>query len=75
MGKRSVIATTEAEVAALSLGELNRQIHWMELRARKDGPIPKRSSLRKSEFKRLLWLEAERERLHGVEAPKRKFQE
>jgi hypothetical protein len=75
MGKRSIIATTEAEVAALSLPKLNQQIHWMELRAREDGPIPMRSSLRKSAFKQLLWLEAQRERLHGIAAPKRKFQE
>jgi len=31
------------------------------------------SNLRKSAFKRLVWLESQRERLHGIEAPERKL--
>jgi len=74
MGKRATIATTKAEVAALSLGKLSQQIRWTELRAQKGGPFARSASLRKSAFKLLIWLEAERERLHGIAAPERKFQ-
>jgi hypothetical protein len=33
MGKRAVTSTTEAEIRALSLPQLNQQIAWMEYRA------------------------------------------
>jgi len=69
VGKRSAIASTEAEAAALSLDELNRQIATLKYRAASQLSV----SLRRSAFRRLVWLEAQRERLHGVKAPGRKF--
>ena len=69
MGKRSAIATTDAEAAVLTLSELDQQIAWMEYRAFN---MELSSSLRKLAVKRLLWLEAKREDLHGISAPNRK---
>jgi len=68
MGKRSAVATTEAEVASLTLSQLNQQIAWSEHRARSDLS----ASLRRLTLKHLVWLEEQRERLHGVPAPKRR---
>ncbi|NPU09657.1 hypothetical protein HL667_12675 [Bradyrhizobium sp. 83012] len=68
MGKRAVMAMTEAEVRALSLSQLNQQIAWMEYRANSVGS----SSLRKSALRQLTWLEEQREKLHGVRAPDHK---
>lgn len=70
MGKRSVIATSEEEVATLTLAELNGQISILKWRA---GRPDASASLRKAAFKRLVWLEERRETLHGVEAPDRTF--
>jgi hypothetical protein len=67
MGKRAVMATTEAEVRALSLPQLYQQIAWMEYRVNTVGS----SSLRKFALKQLTWLEEQREKLHGVPAPNR----
>lgn len=69
MGKRAAIASTEAEVTVLPLPALNQQIAWMEYRAFK---MKLSSSLRKSAAKRLVWLEAKREALYGIVAPKRR---
>jgi hypothetical protein len=68
MGKRLAIATTDGEAAVLTLTELNQQITWMEYRAFDMGVS---SSQRKLAIKRLVWLEAQRENLHGIPAPKR----
>jgi hypothetical protein len=70
MGKRSVTPSTEAEAAALSLSELNKIIAHMQYRAEGMGLS---SALRRSAAETLGWLEGQRERLHGVPAPKRKF--
>jgi hypothetical protein len=70
MGKRSAVATTDEEVAKLTLPELNGQITLLKWRAaRRDTS----ASLRRLAFKRLVWLEKRREALHGVTAPDRKF--
>ncbi len=62
-------ANTEAEAEKLSLSELNLLIAGAEWRF----DSVTNSNLRKSAFKRLVWLEAQRERLHGIEAPERKL--
>ena len=69
MGKRSGVAETGEELAKLTLEAINadiaRCLHWSEAGGSSQG--------RKSFFKRLVWLEAERERLYGTPAPKRRF--
>jgi hypothetical protein len=62
-------ANTEAEAEKLSLSELNLLIAGAAWRF----DAATNSNLRKDAFKRLVWLEAQRERLHGVEAPVRKL--
>jgi len=62
-------ANTEAEAEKLSLSELNLLIAGAECRF----DSVTNSNLRKSAFKRLVWLESQRERLHGIEAPERKL--
>jgi len=69
MGKRSVIPTTEEEVAGTPLPELNRHIASLEYRT----TSRLSASLRRSAFKTLVWLEAQREAVHGIKAPERKF--
>lgn len=67
MGKRSGTPENEADAAKLSLKELNYWIGRANFLVRQ-----KRSaSLKKSTMKRLVWLEAQRQKLHGVPAPKR----
>jgi hypothetical protein len=70
MRQRSGFPTTEAEVSLLSLSELNEIIAHLRYRAEAMGLS---SSLRRSSFKGLVWFETQRERLHGVPAPKREF--
>jgi hypothetical protein len=53
----------------LTLDQLNRQIQFLEFRCNSDMS----ASLKRSSFKTLIWLEAERERLHGIPAPDRKM--
>jgi hypothetical protein len=69
MGKRSKVAETAEDVSKMTLAhidsEIARCLHWSEAGGTSQG--------RKSFFKRLVWLEAERERLHGTPAPKRRF--
>jgi hypothetical protein len=69
VGKRSATPETNEDVARLSLRELNAQIS----RARRGYELSGSSQGCKAFFKRLVWLEAERESLHGVVAPKRRF--
>jgi hypothetical protein len=64
MGKRLAIATTDEEAAILTLSEMDQQIAWMAYRAFDMGLS---SSLRKLAVKRLVWLEAKREELHGYQ--------
>jgi hypothetical protein len=69
MDKRPAIATTDEEAAILTLAEMDQQIAWMEYRACN---MELSSSLRMLAVKRLIWLEAKREQLHGISVPKRK---
>ena len=68
MGQRSRAPETEADAAKLSLSELNDWISRAEYRA---VHAKLSASLKKSAMKRLVWLESEREKLHGVPAPAR----
>jgi hypothetical protein len=68
MGERSRSPETEADAATLSLRELNGWIRLAEFRA---SHLKLSAALRKSAMKRMVWLEAQRERLHGVPAPDR----
>ncbi|KRR17193.1 hypothetical protein CQ14_12415 [Bradyrhizobium lablabi] len=68
MGERSRSPETEADAAKLSLQELNGWIGHAELRT---SHLKLSVSLKKLAMKRLVWLEAQRERLHGVPAPDR----
>lgn len=63
MGDRSGAPETKADAAKLSHSEPNRCISYAEFRAlhRKNS-----ASLRKLAMKRLVWLEAQRERLHCI---------
>jgi len=61
-------ANTENEAEKLTLGQLNKLIAVAVWRFQNVG----NSSLRKVTLKRLIWLEAQRERLHGVSAPARR---
>ena len=69
MGRRPAIATSDEEAAVLTLSELDQQIAWMEYRAFN---MELSASLRKLAAKRLAWLVAKREELHGISGPKRK---
>jgi hypothetical protein len=68
MGERSRSPETEADAAKLSLQELTGWISHAEFRA---SHLKLSASLKKSAMKRLVWLEAQRERLHGAPAPDR----
>jgi hypothetical protein len=69
MGKRSSVADSIDDPAKLTLAQINHAIercaYWAEAGGSSQG--------RKSFFKRLVWLEAERERLHDIPAQKRRF--
>jgi hypothetical protein len=68
MGKRATVADTEDEVAQLTLAQLNQQVAWAEHRFHDVA----NSQLRKAAYKRLVWLERQRESLHGIPAPARR---
>jgi hypothetical protein len=68
MGERSRAPETEEDAAKLSLRELNAWIGRAELRAMQ---LQLPASLRRSAMKRLVWLEAQRQKLYGVPAPRR----
>jgi len=68
MGERSKAPETDRDAAKLSLKELNDWISLAEFRA---SNLKLSASLKKSAMKRLIWLEGQRETLHGVPAPKR----
>lgn len=69
MGKRSGYAEDGDDVAAMTLLQLNAEIQRCLLGYEQGGT----SQGRKAFFKRLVWLEAEREKLHGVTAKSRRF--
>jgi len=69
VGRRSAIPTSEDEVAELSLEQLNGAIAMIEWRAQNNALS---HQLRKASFKRLVWLEEQREKLHGVARPPRR---
>ncbi|GAM97978.1 hypothetical protein U91I_01608 [alpha proteobacterium U9-1i] len=71
MGKRSGYAESSADLEAMTLSQLNAEIQRCVLGFEAGGA----SKGRKAFFKRLVWLEAERERLHGVMAKARRFGE
>ncbi|MDZ4868413.1 MAG: hypothetical protein SGI91_13920 [Alphaproteobacteria bacterium] len=69
MGKRSKTAGETLPAEKLTLADLDRHIAMLELRYQSKI----NASLRKSAFKYLVWLEAERERIHNIPAPSRRF--
>jgi hypothetical protein len=69
MGRRSGVAETEQAVARLTLDELNADIQRCLNGAINGGT----SQGRKALFKRLVWLEKMREKLHGITSPRRVF--
>jgi hypothetical protein len=69
MGRLKGGANTEAEAENLTLSQLNLLISGAEWRFDRGT----NSNTRKLAFKRLTWLEAQRERLHGIPAPHRRL--
>ena len=69
MGKRSGVAETSTDLTKLTLAQLNSEIERC-LSGYENGGA---SQGRKSFFERLVWLEGEREKIHGVPAIKRRF--
>jgi len=69
MGKRSGVPDTDEAVAELRLAELEAEINRCALGYKIGGT----SQGRKAFFKRLLWLESQREKFHGIPAPRRDF--
>ena len=68
MGRLKGGANNEEEVEKLTLAQLNKLIAHAEWRFGNVG----NAQLRKSAFKRLIWLETERERIHQIPAPARR---
>ncbi len=69
MGRLKGGANTVAEVGKITVSELNKLITYSDWRYQKGGL---NSAMRKDAFDRLVWLEAQRQLLHGVPAPKRR---
>jgi hypothetical protein len=69
MGRLKGGANTAAEAEKLTLSQLNLLISGAEWRFDHGS----NSNMRKLAFKRLTWLEAQRERLHGIPAPPRRL--
>ena len=69
MGERSRAPEDEKDAEKLRLNELNGWISIAEFRATK---MKLSASLKKFAMKRLVWLEEQREKLHGVPAQKRR---
>jgi hypothetical protein len=69
MGKRAAVPTTDEEIEALSLEQLNAEIGRALIGYETGGT----SQGRKAFFKRLVWLENHREAIHGVIAKRRRF--
>ncbi len=69
MGRLKGGANTDAEAEKLTLSQLELLISGAEWRFDHGS----NSNARKLAFKRLTWLEAQRERLHGIAAPPRRL--
>ena len=69
MGRLKGGANTNAEAEKLTLSQLELLVSGAEWRFDHAG----NSNDRKLAFKRLTWLEAQRERLHGIPAPSRRL--
>ncbi len=69
MGRLKGGANTDAEAEKLTLSQLELLISGAEWRFENGS----NSNDRKLAFKRLTWLEAQRERLHGIPAPARRL--
>jgi hypothetical protein len=69
MGRLKGSANNASECERLTLPELEKLIVYADWRYSHGGL---NSAMRKDAFARLIWLEAERERLHGIEAPSRR---
>jgi len=69
MGRLKGGANTDAEAEKLTLSQLDLLISGAEWRFDHGS----NSNARKLAFKRLTWLEAQRERLHGIPAPSRRL--
>jgi hypothetical protein len=69
MGKRSGLAETEAEVAKMTLAEIDKEIERCHKGAYAGGAAAK------GFFKRLVWMEGLREKLHGTPASRRLWRE
>jgi hypothetical protein len=69
MGKRSGVPDSKEEIAKLTIFELNTEIQRCLWGAEHGGT----SQGRKAFFKRLVWLEKQREVLFGISAKKRAF--
>ena len=67
MGKRSGVAETEQDVAKLDIDELNVEIERCVQGFEQGGT----SQGRKAFFKRLVWLEKMREKIHRIPATRR----
>ena len=65
---RSRVVDTEEEVAKLTLDEINAEIQRCLDGAYSGG---QGSQGHKSFFKRLVWMEKMREKIHGIPAPRR----
>ena len=69
MGRLKSGANSAQEVEKLTLVEIDKLIAHAEWRF-KDAGL--NSAMRKDAFERLVWLERQRERIHGVSAPDRR---
>jgi hypothetical protein len=69
MGRLKGGANTNEEAEKLTLAQLNKLIAHAEFRFQQVG----NANLRRSAFARLTWLEAQRERIHRIPAPPRRF--
>ena len=68
---RSGVADNANEAAQMTLAEFDSEIHRCLWGAENGGT----SQGRKAFFKRLVWLEEQREKLFGVPAPRRAFRQ
>ena len=69
MRNRSGVATTGEAVAKLTLDDIDAEIERYRAGMMRAGT----GQAAKAFFKGLVWMEAQREKLHGVPAPQRDF--
>jgi hypothetical protein len=70
MGRLKGGANNASEIEKLTLPELNKLIIHADYRYQRGGL---NSSMRKDAFEHLTWLEAQREKLHGIAASSRRY--